>query len=185
MTAGCACGWLAATSMGRGVALRQVAVNSETALGYAVLLALLVVIAWFTARATNLSQAWWLPLTVAALGDPWLDGTPARAVRRLALALAGTLLAVATLAALTEPLARVACAAALMIIMLNSAPGRMDLRAFLLTPMLVLLASEYPGVSPLQFLQTTLLAFVVVATCTVLGNWVLWTLRPDSGRALA
>jgi hypothetical protein len=106
-------------------------------------------------------------------------------VRRLALALAGTLLAVAALAAVTDPLLRVACAGVLMVTLLRAGPNRLELRAFLVTPLLVLLASEYPGVAPLQFLQASLLAFAVVATCTVLGKWVLWTLRPDSGRVLA
>jgi hypothetical protein len=146
-----------------------------------VLLAVLVLVAWFTARVAGLAQAWWLPLTVAALGEPWLRGTPGRAVVRLALALAGTLLALALFDALVEPALRAACAIALLLAMLTLGRKRPGLQDFLLTPVLVLLAASDADYSSGVYLGGTLLAFAIVSTFTVLGKWVLWTLRPDMG----
>lgn len=185
MMAGSVCGWLAATTIGRVVSVRLVAVGSQTALGYAMLLAILVIIAWLTTRAAGLEHAWWLPLTVAALGDPWLEGTPGRAVARLSVALGATLLSVALVVSVGDPLLRGLLTAGLMVLLLSVGVRRVGLRSFILTPLLVLAASQYQGVDPGSFLATTVLAFAVVATCTVLGKWVLWTLRPDAGRVAA
>jgi hypothetical protein len=185
MMAGSACGWLAAVTVGRRVSVHLVSVGSQTALGYAMLLAILVIIAWLTARAAGLEHAWWLPLTVAALGDPWLEGTPGQAVGRLAAALGATLLSVALVVSVSDPVLRGLLTAGLMVLLLSVGVRQVGLRAFLLTPLLVLAVSQYQGVDPGSFLGTTVLAFAVVATCTVLGKWVLWTLRPDAGRAAA
>jgi hypothetical protein len=185
MMAGCVCGWLAAATVGRVIAVRLVAVGSQTALGYAMLLAILVIIAWLTARAAGLEGAWWLPLTVAALGDPWLEGTPGQAVGRLAIALGATLLSVALVVSVGDPLLRGLLTAGLMLLLLGVGVRHVALRTFLLTPLLVLAASQDGGADPGHFLATTMLAYAVVATCTVLGKWTLWTLRPDAGHAAA
>jgi hypothetical protein len=148
-----------------------------------VLLAVLVLIAWFTARAAELEHAWWLPLTVAALGDPWFEGTPRRAVGRLVLALAGTLLVLTAFETLPDPLFRMAGAVVMLVAMLAMGPQRSHWRGFLLTPILVLLVAVDHEFAPVQFLEATALAFAFVAVFTVLGKWVLWTLRPDTGHA--
>ena len=120
MFAGCMYGFLLVCTAGRTLVVhRPLAVHSKTALSYSVLLAVLVLVAWFTARMAGLEQAWWLPLTVAALGEPWLRSTPGNAVARLALALAGTLLALALFESLVEPSLRAACAVTLLLAMLT------------------------------------------------------------------
>jgi hypothetical protein len=179
---GCMYGFLLVVTAGRTlVARRPLAVHSKTALSYSVLLAVLVLVAWFTARVAGLAQAWWLPLTVAALGEPWLRSTPGKAVARLALALAGTLMALAFFEALAEPALRAACAVTLLLAMLTLGRKRPDLQDFLLTPVLVLLAAGDANFSSGVYVGGTLLAFAIVSTFTVLGKWVLWTLRPDVG----
>ena len=59
--------------------------------------------------------------------------------------------------------------------------GGADLQDFLLTPVLVLLAAGGTVYSSGVYVGGTLLAFAIVSTFTVLGKWVLWTLRPDIG----
>jgi hypothetical protein len=182
---GCLYGFVLASSAGRALSVHPVAVNSSTALGYSVLLAVLVLVAWFTARAVGLEQGWWLPLTVAALGEPWLKSTPGKAVTRLAIALAGTLVALSAIAVLAEPSLRAASAVVLLVALLTLARRRPALQDFLLTPTLVLIAAGDADYSSGLYLETTLIAFLIVGTFTVLGKWVLWTLRPDTGHVVS
>lgn len=182
---GCLYGFVLASTVGRTLVLRQLAVHSGTALGYSVLLAVLVLVAWLTARAVGLDQGWWLPLTVAALGEPWLKSTPGNAVMRLALALAGTVLALAAFEALAEPSLRAACAVALVLVSLKLGRDRPALQDFLLTPTLVLVAAGEANYSSELYLQGTMFAFAIVAAFAVLGKWVLWTLRPDTGHVVS
>jgi hypothetical protein len=183
LLAGCAYGVLLVQTVARGLVARTVAVNSRTALGYSMLLAVLVLVAWFTARVTDITELWWLPLTVAALGEPWLERTPGRAVGKLAIALAATLVVLTLLEPITEPALRAACAVVLLLGLVLSGRGRPWLQGFLFTPVLVLLASDDRNYASAEYLQATLVAFAVVALFTVLGKWVLWTLRPDAGHA--
>jgi hypothetical protein len=183
MFTGCLYGVVLVATLGNGFATQPRAVHAKTALSYSVLLAVLVLIAWFTARAAELEHAWWLPLTVAALGDPWFEGTPRRAVGRLVLALAGTLLVLTLFETLPDPLFRLAGAVVMLVVMLAMGPQRSHWRGFLLTPILVLLVTVDHEFAPGQVLEATALAFAFVAVFTVLGKWVLWTLRPDTGHA--
>jgi hypothetical protein len=120
-----------------------------------------------------------------ALGEPRLRGTPGRAVARLALALAGTLMALALFDTLTEPALRAACGVTLLLAMLTLGRKRPDLQDSLLTPVLVLLAAGDADFSSGVYVGGTLLAFAIVSTFTVLGKWVLWTLRPDMGHVVS
>lgn len=184
MFAGCAYGVLMVQTVGRGLTTRTLAVNSQTALSYSMLLAVLVLIAWFTARAVDIDEVWWLPLAVAALGEPWLESTAGRAVGRLALAFAATLLGLTLLEPIIEPALRAACAMVLLLALVMSGRDRAWLQGFLFTPVLVLLAADDRNYASAHYLQATLLAFMVVGVFTVLGKWVLWTLRPDAGHAV-
>jgi len=183
MFGGCLYGVLLARTLDGVFTVRARAVRSKTALGYAVLLAVLVAVAWFVARAAGVEQAWWVPLAVAALGEPWLEGTPGRAVARLALALAATLVLLALCENLLGPLPRTACAGALLVALLAVDRRRASLQAFLLTPVLMLLVEPNQRSEATQFLQGALIAFGAVALFAVLGKWMLWTLRPDTGHA--
>lgn len=185
LLAGCLYGLALAQTLGRGFATRALAVHSQTALSYSILLPVLVLVGWFIARAMQIDDVWWLPLAVAVLGEPWLAGTPRRAVLELALSLAATLIALTLLEPITEPALRAASAVVLLLgLVLAAGRDRAWLQAFLFTPVLMLLASDEKNYSSAHYLQATLLAFVVVALCTLLGKWVLWTLRPDAGRAV-
>jgi len=185
MFAGCLYGLLLVRTVARDLVSRPVAVHSRTALSYSVLLAVLVLVAWLTIHAAGLEQAWWLPLTVAALGQPWLQSTPGKAVARLATALAATLLALAVFDAIAEPALRAAAAAALLLAFLALGRDRAEVQDFLLTPVLVLLVAGGTDYSSGVYLEGTLLAFAIVSTFTVLGKWVLWTLRPDVGHVVS
>ena len=181
LLAGSLYGYALVATLARPLVVRPLAVDSRTALGYSVLLAVLVLVAWFTARAVGLEQGWWLPLTVAALGEPWLKRTPGQAVARLALALTGTLLALIVFGALTEPSLRGGLAIALLLALLTFGRGRPNVQDFLLTPVLVLLVAGETVYSFDLDVAATFVAFLIVASFTVLGKWVLWTVRPDTG----
>jgi hypothetical protein len=185
LLAGCLYGYSLVGTVARPLVVRPLAVESTTALGYSVLLAVLVLVAWFTARAVGLEQGWWLPLTVAALGEPWLKSTPGQAVSRLAIALAGTLLALVAFDMLAAPALRAVLGLALLLALLTLGRSRADVQDFLLTPFLVLLAAGATDSTYDLNVGGTLIAFVIVAAFTVLGKWVLWTLRPDTGHVVS
>jgi hypothetical protein len=183
MLAGCCYGVMLVYTVARGLAARTIAVDAPTALGYSMLLALLVLLAWFMARVADVPELWWLPLAVASIGEPWLERTAGRAVWKLTIALAATLLVLTLLEPVNEPALRAAAAVVLMLCLAMAGRGRPWLQGFLFTPVLVLLASDDRNYTSADYLQATLLAFAVVAVVTVLGKWVLWTLRPDTGHA--
>jgi hypothetical protein len=179
MLLGCVYGWLIAATVLRHVAVESRAVHPQTAVGYAALLAVLVLVAWFTARATELVHGWWLPLTAAAIGEPALMGSPRDAAARLLVGLCSTLVLVTFVEALTAPWMRLALAVALLMATLTIQPRTAAVQAVFLAPLAVALAShrEVP-----EYLSAALMAAFVVFVATLLGKWVLWTLRPDSGR---
>lgn len=185
LLAGCLYGFALVVTVAKPMVARPVAVHSTTALGYSVLLAVLVLIAWFTARAVGLEQGWWLPLTVAALGEPWLKNTPGQAVARLALALTGTLFALIVFGALTAAALRGGLAVTLLLALLTLGRGRPNVQDFLLTPVLVLLTAGSTAYAFDLNVAGTFIAFLIVAAFTVLGKWVLWTLRPDTGHVVS
>jgi hypothetical protein len=185
LLAGCLYGYVLVATLARPMVARSLAVNSTTALGYSALLAVLVLVAWLTARGVGLEQGWWLPLTVAALGEPWLRHTPGQAVSRLALALAGTLLTLVVFGALAEPWLRGGLAVTLLLALLTLGRGMPDVQDFLLTPVLVLLVAGPTAYAFDLNVTGTFVAFLIVATFTVLGKWVLWTLRPDTGHVVS
>jgi hypothetical protein len=160
------------------------AVTTSTAMTYSVLLAVLVLVAWLTARASGYG-AWWLPLAVAALGEPWLDVSPARAAARLAITLGLTLVLLVLLVAIVDPALRGAFAVLLLVATLAVDHRRPALHGFLLTPVLVLLAARDVHDPSDLYLQATVLSCGVVFAFTLLGKWVVWTLRPDAGHVPA
>jgi hypothetical protein len=184
LLAGCAYGVVLVQTLGRAYATPALAVHSQTALSYSVLLPVLVLVAWFIARAMSIDEVWWLPLAVAALGEPWLEGTPGRAVARLALALVGTLVLLTLLEPVIEPALRAASAVVLLLALVVGGRNRPWLQGFLFTPVLMLLASDERNYGSAHYIEATLLAFVLVTLCTLLGKGVLWTLRPDAGHAV-
>ena len=78
MLAGCVYGVILGITLLRNVEVKSRAVHPQTALSYAVLLAVLVLIAWPAARVAEFAHGWWLPLAAAAIGGPRSTGARAR-----------------------------------------------------------------------------------------------------------
>ena len=186
MLAGCVYGVTLGITLLRNVEVESRAVHPQTALSYAVLLAALVLIAWLVARVAEFAHGWWLPLAAAAIGEPALDRPPGRAVARLGMALLATLLFIVLIQSLDVPALRVLLVGALLLLMLTVGRQTAALQALLLTPAAVLLVQHRNlEHSVIDYLSTTLVACAIVFVATLLGKWVLWTLRPDAGRLAA
>jgi len=186
MLAGCVYGVMLGITLLRKVEVESRAVHPQTALSYAVLLAVLVLIAWLAARVADFAHGWWLPLAAAAIGEPALDRPPGRAAARLALALLATLLLVVLIQSFDVPTVRVLLVGALLLLMLTVGRQTAALQALLLTPAAVLLVQHRNlGNTVVGYLSTALVACAIVFVATLLGKWVLWTLRPDTGRLAA
>ncbi len=186
LAAGSAFGALLGWSVLNDIEVDTRAVNPQTSLSYALLSAVLVLLAWLMARSVGFQQGWWLPLAVVAAGEPYLDRSPQQAVLRLGATLAGTLVLVAAADFINEPFARVALLFILLSVLVRSGRDHVGLQSFLLAPIIVLLAS-HGGVSGpgVEHLQSMLTAGLLVFSCTLLGKWLFWTLQPDSGRVTA
>jgi hypothetical protein len=184
MLLGCIYGWLIAATVLRHVAVESRAVHPQTAIGYSTLLAVLVLVAWYTARITDLAHGWWLPLTAAAIGEPALLGTPRAAALRLVIGLCAALLLVTIIESISEPIVRLAFAASLLIATLTVQRRTASVQAVLFAPVAVALCDSPGGHGTIgDYLGAVVLAAMIVFVATLLGKWVLWTLRPDAGRA--
>jgi len=183
MLAGCGYGLLIVTTAASAIEIRNRAVHPQTALSYAMLLAVLTLISWFAARVAGFEHGWWLPLAVSAIGEPSLAESAQRAVSKTAAALCATVPLLALLDSVTNPVMRAAVVLLLAMLLFTAGRRRPALQTFLLTPIVVLFASHQPAYSDgVQYLRATLVACAVVFTFSVLSKWVLWTLRPDAGR---
>jgi len=182
MSAGSAYGLLLALTVLRDVDVDTRAVRPQTALSFAALLAVLVTVAWLAAKAFGVAHGWWIPLAVASVGQPALEGS----VRRSVVYLAGALLATLAMVALFEFATGEAVQAGLLIVVgllvLVAGPRRRWLRALLVTPMLMLVEGHYADHVALDYLRAASLACGVVFAFALLGQWLLWTIRPDPGR---
>jgi hypothetical protein len=173
-----------ASTLLRRVSVERRAVQPATAIGYAALLAVLVLTAWFVARIVGLTHGWWLPLAAAAIGEPALLGSSRSAAIRLALGLCLAFLLVTFVEAVHQPLMRLTLAALLLTTAFTVRPQTAAVQAMLLAPVAVSLASHAePHMSIDDYVGAVLLAAVIVFAATLLGKWVLWTLRPDGGHA--
>jgi hypothetical protein len=144
----------------------------------------LVLAAWLLARMTGAPNAWWLPLSVAALGSRHSRGRQAgsRAACRGARC---TLLLLVALQGLEPSAVRVGLAMGLLLALLLLGRKHLWLQGFLLAPMLVLIAVPVAADGDVRHMAATMLASGLVFAFTVLGKWMLWLLRPDSGRVHA
>lgn len=186
MLAGCAYGYLVAVTAAGRIEVRSLAVHSNTALSYGMLLAVLTLVAWFAARIAGFPHGWWLPLAVAAIGEPSLSGSAERAVSRAAIALCATVPLLALIDSVANPLSRAVIVLCLSLLLFASGRRAPALQTFLLTPIVVLFASHQPAYPDgMEYLRETLLACAFVFAFSVLSKWVLWTLRPDAGRVTA
>jgi hypothetical protein len=111
-------------------------------------------------------------------------------VRRSLACLAATLLGTLVLVAIIEfgdaPAFRAALLLLLGTVILVAGPSRRWLRALLFTPILVLVVSHARGhAPPVEYVQSALLACGAVFAVALLGQWLLWTIRPDPGHVPA
>lgn len=179
-------GYLLAITLLRRISLEARAVQAPTALGYAVLLACLSLVAWFAARIGGFPHAWWLPLVVVVVSDPLLRGSSGHSLLRLSAALGGSLLLVAAVDAFDSPVVR----GVLLVVSLYTVFAGLRRHPWvvtvLFTPVLVLL-SRHGAVHgpPLETLADTIPAVLPVFLASCLGHFVLWTLRSDRGRVTA
>jgi hypothetical protein len=179
-------GYVLAKTLLRDIFIDARAVNPQTALSFAMLLAILVLVAWLASRAVDLTRGWWIPFAVAAAGHPAISGSALRSLAVLAATLLGTLVLVAVIELSAVVVVRAAYLVVLSLVVLTAGRTRRWLRALLYTPILVLLVTHQGGgPEVLEYLQSALLACAAVFGVALLGQWLLWTIRPDPGHAAA
>lgn len=186
MLAGASYGWLLSMTVLGHVRIGVRAVQPQTALGYAVLLAGLVLGAWFAARLAALPHGWWLPFAVAAVSEPLSDGSPSRSLLRLAGTLVTSLVLVMLAEYIQQPEWRGLMLAVLVFAALVAGRAHARVPAALAAPVLVLVAVDpAPLALPLDVPASWLAALAPACAITLLGHWLFWTLRADSGRVTA
>jgi len=162
------------------------AVRAQATVGYAALLAVLALVAWYAARMGGLAYAWWLPLAVVAVSEPVAKHSPRHALARTAGILCTTLVLVLVVAAVDAPALRGVLLAALVLAATWQGIRHPTLVALLLTPVLVLLSSLGPPNVELNGPPaTSLVASLAIFAATCLGHWAFWTLRAEPGRVTA
>jgi len=162
------------------------AVRAQATVGYAALLAVLALVAWYAARMGGLAYAWWLPLAVVAVSEPVAKHSPRHALARTAGVLCTTLVLVTVVAAVDAPALRGVLLAALVLAATWHGIRHPTLVALLLTPVLVLLSSLGPPNVELNGPPaTSLVASLAIFAATCLGHWAFWTLRAEPGRVTA
>jgi len=170
----------------RNVNVAGRAVRPQATVGYAALLAVLALVAWYAARMGGLAYGWWLPLAVVAVSEPVAKHSPLQALVRTAAVLCITLVLVTVVVAVDAPALRGALLAALVLAAIWQGIRHPTVVALLLTPVLVLLSSLGPPDVELNGqLAAPLVASLVIFAATCLGHWAFWTLRAEPGRVTA
>lgn len=186
LLAGSSYGFLLAITVLRRLNLAAPRVHPQSALGYAVLLALVTLVAWFAARYAGIAHPWWLPLAVVAISEPSPEGSARQALVRAVLAATAAMAIVFVSDVVHAPLARVALLVSLLFLVLSVGNRRPGLLAVLTAPVLVLLSSHAAiHDTPLDFLLVVVPVFVPVIAISGLGHWLFWTLRSGAGRVPA
>jgi len=186
MLAGITYGFLLGITVLRQVTLAGRPVRPQATLGYALLLAVMVLVAWFAARLGGLANAWWLPLAVVAVSEPVAPRSAWHSLLRAAVALAATLVLVTVVSVITDPTVRAIVLTGLLLAAIWQGVQHPTLLALLLAPVLVLLSSLHVTDAELAArLPATLAACLPIFAATCLGHWAFWTLRPEPGRVAA
>jgi len=186
LLAGSTCGYLLAVTVLRHVTVAAPHLHPQSALGYAVLLAVLTLVAWFAARLAGFAHPWWLPLVVVAVSEPLQVGSARQSLVRSVLAAAAALAIILVTDSVEAPAVRAVMLAGALFATLSAGSSRPALSAVLIVPVLVLLSSHAAIYeTPLDFLKSVLPAFVPVVAVSALGHWLLWTLRRGTGRVVA
>jgi hypothetical protein len=100
--------------------------------------------------------------------------------------LLGTLVLVAVIELSDAVAVRAVFLLVLSLAVLTAGRTRRWLRALLYTPILMLLVTHQGGHPPVpEYLRSALVACAAVFGVALLGQWLLWTIRPDPGHAPA
>ena len=175
LLAGSAYGVLLAVSVLRGASPEEPRLHPQSALGYALLLAGVTLIAWFAARLAGFAHPWCLPLVFVAVSEPVASGSSRQALRRAVLSSTAAMTLVFVTDAFDDPFARGVLLVTMLLLAL-SADRRHTLPAVAIAPAMVLLASHaIPHVPLWQSLLVVLAAFVPVLLASTLGHWFFWT----------
>jgi len=186
LLAGCSYGFLLGITVLRRLNLAAPQVHPQSALGYAVLLALVTLVAWFAARYAGFAHPWWLPLAVVAISEPSPEVSPRLALVQTVLAATAAMSIVFVSDAFDVPLVRAALLLSVLFLALSVGNRRPGLLGMLTAPVLVLLSSHAAiHETPLDALLVAMPAFVLVIAVSGLGHWLFWTLRSGSGRVPA
>lgn len=186
LLAGSSYGFLLAVSVLRRVSLEAPHLPPQSALGYAVLLALLALVAWFAARLAGFAHPWWLPLLVVAISEPAQDGTARQALVRSVLASFAAMVLILVIDRFEPPALRAVLLVAALLVALSAGRRYPALLGVLVVPVLVLMSSHVAiHATLLDFLVATLPIFVPVVAVSGLGHWLFWTLRSGNGGVTA
>jgi hypothetical protein len=186
MLAGITYGFVLGVTALRQVTLAGLVVRPQATLGYALLLAVMALVAWFAARMGGIAHAWWLPLAVVAVSEPVAPRSAWHSLLRAAVALAATLVLVSVVSVISDPTVRAVLLTGLLLAAIWQGVQHPTLIALLLTPVLVLLSNLYlPDPALAAGLPVTLAASLPIFAATCLGHWAFWTLRAESGRVPA
>lgn len=186
LLAGCSYGFLLAVTVLRSLHLESSHVHPQSALGYAVLLAVVTLVAWFAARFAAFAHPWWLPLVVVVVSEPLQHGPARQALLRSVLAATAAMALILVIDRAEAPAVRALLLVAALSVTLSAGNRRPARAAVLIVPALVLLSSHAAiHETPLDFLQSVLPAFVPVIAVSALGHWLFWTLHPGAGRVAA
>ena len=186
LLAGCSYGFLLGITVLRRLNLAARQVHPQSALGYAVLLALVTLVAWFAARYAGFAHPWWLPLAVVAISEPSPEVSPRLALVQTVLAATAAMSIVFVSDAFDVPLVRAALLLSVLFLALSVGNRRPGLLGMLTAPVLVLLSSHAAiHETLLDSLLVVVPAFVLVIAVSGLGHWLFWTLRSGAGRVPA
>lgn len=185
MLGGIVYGFLIVTTVLRKVSVSGRAVRPQATVGYAVLLAVLALFAWYAARMAGLAHAWWLPLAVVVVSEPTAPRSAWHSLVRTAGVLCATLLLVGLAATVESPALQGVSLGILLLAAIWQGHSHPTLLALLLTPVLVLLANIHAPQALDWSLPTLLVACLPVFAASCLGHFAFWTLRADAGRVAA
>jgi hypothetical protein len=186
LLAGSSYGCLLAVTVLRRLTVAAPHLHPQSALGYAVLLAVVTLVAWFAARLAGLAHPWWLPLVLVAVSEPLQVGATRQALLRTVIAATAAMAIILVTDSVEAPAVRALLLVVALFVTLSAGSRRPALSAVLIVPVLVLLSSHAAvHETPLDFLQSTLPAFLPVLAVSALGHWLFWTLRPGAGHVAA
>jgi hypothetical protein len=179
LLAGSLYGWLLVATLLRRVSLPAPRVDAPAALGYALLLACLTLVAWFAARGGDFAHPWWLPLVAVAVSEPLPEPTAPRALRRLLLAAIASMVLVFVTDVFETHTGRALLLLPMLAAGLAASRRGAPVAVVFLAPVLVLMSGQPASHEPpMEYLLDCLAAFIPVLLVSSAGHWAYWMLQP-------